>query len=341
MTEREQVEELHQKYLSLRENTPEVKRNGEECKAYHKWYDNAYVYFKSFEKLHSDPDFQTFVNAEKDGNCFVLAHIYDSISPSYKVLLAKTARMNELVNDTSESKPNKVFISHASVDKSIIDAFVDNVLVLGLGLKKEDIAYTSNEVYGVAPGDDISRYIKDNIADATVVLLMISSAYKQSEVCLNEMGAAWALNKSFISVLLPETGYDKLGWLTNLQKAVKINQKDHVMSLCQKIVKLTKSVDINERLTDIVSYTDKFIGSLPNNPETPQTIETKHFEVGNINDVVNRAINELGEFTIKELQDATMIKNYRFLVEKINAMVAHGDLIAFGSATHKKYKIKV
>lgn len=113
------------------------------------------------------------------------------------------------------------------------------------------------------------------------------------------------------------------------------------MSLCQKIVKLTKSVDINERLTDIVSYTDKFIGSLPNNPETPQTIETKHFEVGNIDDVVKRAISELGEFTIKELQEATNIKNYRFLADKVNAMVAHGDLEAIGSITHRKYRIKI
>lgn len=170
---------------------------------------------------------------------------------------------------------------------------------------------------------------------------MISSAYKQSEVCLNEMGAAWALNKSFISVLLPETGYDKLGWLANLQKAIKINQTDQVMSLCQRIVKLNKTIDINERLSDIVSYTNKFIGSLPSMSKASQPTEKKHFEVGNIDDVVNRAINELGEFTIKELQDATQIKNYRFLVEKINAMVVHGDVVAFGSDTHKKYRITV
>lgn len=93
MTEREQIENLHQRYLSLRENTPMRHRNGEECKAYHEWYDSAYVYFKSFDYLQNDPDFQTYVNAEKEGNCFVLAHIYDSIGPSYKVLMIKTGKM--------------------------------------------------------------------------------------------------------------------------------------------------------------------------------------------------------------------------------------------------------
>ena len=101
MNEREHIEKLHHRYLSLREHTPVMKRNGEECRAYHEWYDNAYVYFKSFEYLQSDPDFQTFVNAEKEGNCFVLAHIYDSISPSYKVLMVKTGKVHEADNNAS------------------------------------------------------------------------------------------------------------------------------------------------------------------------------------------------------------------------------------------------
>jgi len=64
MSEKERIELLHKKYLSLRKNTPWEKRDGEECKAYHEWYDSAYVYFKSLEHLQNDPDFKIFVNAE-------------------------------------------------------------------------------------------------------------------------------------------------------------------------------------------------------------------------------------------------------------------------------------
>lgn len=105
MNEREQIEKLHQRYLYLKENTPWRQRDGEECRAYHEWYDMAYVYFKSFEFLQSDPDFQIFVNAEKEGNCFVLAHIYDSISPSYKVLMVKTGKVYEADNNASIAIP--------------------------------------------------------------------------------------------------------------------------------------------------------------------------------------------------------------------------------------------
>ena len=107
MNEREQIEKLHQRYLYLKENTPWRQRNGEECRAYHEWYDMAYVYFKSFEFLQSDSDFQIFVNAEKEGNCFVLAHIYDSISPSYKVLLVKTEKVHEADKFFSMTQPEK------------------------------------------------------------------------------------------------------------------------------------------------------------------------------------------------------------------------------------------
>lgn len=82
-----EIERLHKSYLDLRENTPDMKRDGEECKAYHAWYDAVYVFFSSIAGLNGTDDFKTFANAQKDGNCFVLEHIYDSISASYKVLM--------------------------------------------------------------------------------------------------------------------------------------------------------------------------------------------------------------------------------------------------------------
>lgn len=60
-----EVESLHQHYLDLRENTLQMKRNGKECKAYHKWYDAAYVFFSSIRTLKESDEFNTFVSAKK------------------------------------------------------------------------------------------------------------------------------------------------------------------------------------------------------------------------------------------------------------------------------------
>lgn len=108
MKEREQIVELHSIYVSLKENTPWEKRDGDECKAYHDWYNKAYVYFKSFDYLQDDPDFRTFVDAKKGGNCFVLEHIYDTISPSYMALMAKTENVHETNKNISMARPENI-----------------------------------------------------------------------------------------------------------------------------------------------------------------------------------------------------------------------------------------
>lgn len=60
---------------------------------------------------------------------------------------------------------------------------------------------------------------------------MISDNFKKSEVCLNEMGAAWALDKTIIQILLPNVSFDRLGWLCSLERAIKINDSPALDSL--------------------------------------------------------------------------------------------------------------
>ena len=76
---------------------------------------------------------------------------------------------------------HKVFISHCSKDKPIIDEFVDKVLRLSCGFKTSEIVYTSREDTGVGLGDGIPQFIKENLLSSSLVLFMISDNYKQSE----------------------------------------------------------------------------------------------------------------------------------------------------------------
>ena len=137
---------------------------------------------------------------------------------------------------------NKIFISHASENKLLIDEFVDKILRLSCGFNTSDIIYTSRQTTGVGLGDGIPQFIKDNIKTSSLVLFMISSGYRQSEVCLNEMGAAWALDKKTISILLPDVSFNSLGWLTSLDKAIKINDSESLDKLVSMISR--KELDI-------------------------------------------------------------------------------------------------
>ena len=164
------------------------------------------------------------------------------------------------VNNESNKTP-AIFISHSSKDKTIINNFVENVLLVGMGLATKDIAYTSEEAFGVEPGENIATYIKEKIIGASMVLIMLSDNYRSSEVCLNEMGATWALGKKCVSVLLPGIGFDKLGWLTSLEKAVKINDKAQLTKLCETIAKQC-GVEIKDHFTIATKKIDEFIASI-------------------------------------------------------------------------------
>ncbi|WP_298062880.1 toll/interleukin-1 receptor domain-containing protein [uncultured Rikenella sp.] len=125
----------------------------------------------------------------------------------------------------------KVFISHSSEDKDIVDLFKNIILNAGLGILDADIAYTSAPETGVPTGGNIPQYIKDNLADCDFVFFMISDNYRKSEVCLNEMGAAWALDKNVKPLLLHNVSFESIGWLYRANLCAKIDDADRLDEL--------------------------------------------------------------------------------------------------------------
>lgn len=197
-----------------------------------------------------------------------------------------------------------VFISHSSKDSGIISRFVEQILRLGLGLAPEDIAFTSEETFGVEPGENIAKYIRDNICGAEVVLLMISSNYKASDICLNEMGAAWALGKKCISVVLPNADFCYIGWLSSLEKAVQLCEKSQLVSLSDKLAELLR-IDLRKRFKPLSSGIDRFLSSngtivTPKAEPVKNVIPTESLQVLKVFDVsFNSVCLGAGEYVIQ------------------------------------------
>ncbi|MEG1738594.1 MAG: toll/interleukin-1 receptor domain-containing protein [Odoribacter sp.] len=126
---------------------------------------------------------------------------------------------------------HKIFISHSSKDKDLIESFVDILLRLGIGIKSEDIFCTSIEEMGIKNGEDIRTHIQSNVNGCDYAFLMISSAYQKSEICLNEMGAVWAYDKKVKTFILPDADFRSIGWLYDIKKASKINDSIALDSL--------------------------------------------------------------------------------------------------------------
>ncbi|RYX84639.1 toll/interleukin-1 receptor domain-containing protein [bacterium] len=119
-----------------------------------------------------------------------------------------------------------IFISHSSKDEGIITPFVEKILNVGLEISRNKIFYTSNKDTGIKSGDDFKKSIKENISNATAVIQIITSNYKQSEVCLNEMGAAWVLSDNVIPFILEPVNFKEVGFIHNTTQLLKLNSEE-------------------------------------------------------------------------------------------------------------------
>ena len=104
---------------------------------------------------------------------------------------------------------DKIFISHSSQDEKYAEALVN--FLEDIGLRPDNIFCTSIAQYGVPLGDDFNIRIKEQFTQFnTFVLFVLSDNYYKSAACLNEMGAAWVLQKDYMSILLPGFEFKKI-----------------------------------------------------------------------------------------------------------------------------------
>lgn len=124
------------------------------------------------------------------------------------------------------SKNPKIFISHASSDKSYVQEIVS--LLDDMGLTDEHIFCSSIPGYDIPVGKTIFQYLLEQFYDYDLhVIFVHSKNYYMSPVCLNEMGAAWALKSKYTSILLPSFGFSEMKGVVNSSDiAIKLDNED-------------------------------------------------------------------------------------------------------------------
>ena len=119
----------------------------------------------------------------------------------------------------------KFFISHSTDDKDIVNSFIKEILKIGCGFKDEDIFCTLDPT-AIRTGDDFRDKIIENMKQCDYILLFISENYNRSDVCKNEMGAAWALEgKRILPFILPGISFDQMGFLNVVKQGASILEK--------------------------------------------------------------------------------------------------------------------
>jgi hypothetical protein len=114
------------------------------------------------------------------------------------------AKLSQSPENSQKMSGIKVFVSHSSHDAEVITEFVDRILVAGIGIEKETIFYTSGLRKPIRIGADFRESIREGIHDCKVFICLSSQKYKESQICIAELGAAWVLNRMIVPILVYE-----------------------------------------------------------------------------------------------------------------------------------------
>jgi hypothetical protein len=210
------------------------------------------------------------------------------IPPHPEKKAVRRRRSNQIAEDVVKTPlakttaHRKIFISHSSRDKDIVNMFCKLIFSAALNINlKEDVFNTS--LIGSAPksGEDFRVAIKDHLIHAELVLQFISQNYKKSEVCLNEMGAAWVLNNTVVPMIIEDKTYD-VGFINSTAQQVQLHDfhkfmsfvEDHKHILQPDASKISMSI-VADNAREFVEWLVKHEGT--SNRETkehePQVVE--------------------------------------------------------------------
>jgi len=164
------------------------------------WYRNLYLAMSQDQR-------KVFLQGLSD----IIANQYEQFYPVQQtdgsdimVLELNSIGENEkLTHAMQGEKKVKLFISHSSKDRKVVEALVDLLIVLGVN-NAEQMFCSSCPPFDVKVNDDIFATLKEQYQKYNLFMIyMLSDNYYESPVSLNEMGAGWVLQNDYLCVTLP------------------------------------------------------------------------------------------------------------------------------------------
>lgn len=169
----------------------------------------------------------------------------------------------------------KIFISHSSDNSTYGNALVE--LLRGLGIKENEVIFTSNVAYGIPLGENIFNWLKKQIKERPYVIYLLSSSYYSSVACLNEMGAAWIVENDHTIIFTPDFEINSRefqgGALDPREIGFFINNEERLISFIEV---LRKSFEISNNHVLIHQKVKEFLKNITTlKSQTMHKIESK------------------------------------------------------------------
>lgn len=111
----------------------------------------------------------------------------------------------DIKTDNQFHEEQIILISHKSDDKQYGDAL--EKLVMGLGVKNNQLIYTSHPLHKIPLDENIYDYLRKHINNKIFMIILWSDKYLESPACLNEMGAAWVTQSDYTNIFVPDFSF--------------------------------------------------------------------------------------------------------------------------------------
>ncbi|HUU17854.1 MAG TPA: TIR domain-containing protein [Sedimentisphaerales bacterium] len=124
-----------------------------------------------------------------------------------------------------------IFLSHALKDKVLADKLAD-LLTNGCAVDPNNILCTSLEGKGIPAGTpNFIEYLREQIREPRLVILLLSENYFASLFCLCELGAVWGMGLSCFPLVVPPTNRSKLRATLAVTQAGDITSQSYLDEL--------------------------------------------------------------------------------------------------------------
>lgn len=155
-----------------------------------------------------------------------------------------------------------IFISHSSSDKKYGDALRN--FIIGLGIKKDQLVYSSHPLHKIPLGQNIYDYLRSRINNTTFMIFLLSKSYLDSTVSLNEMGAAWVTQSDYLNFYVPNFDFGDNKYLKcaidKNKMGIKLDISDDLrISMIEFKDKLVELFKIHPDETTVSNLIENFI----------------------------------------------------------------------------------
>ncbi|GAA3732908.1 hypothetical protein GCM10022422_14380 [Flavobacterium ginsengisoli] len=197
-------------------------------------------------------------------------------------------------------KKQDIFISHSGKDRQIVDDFIDLILQNALNVTVDRIFCSSTDGTKIKSGTDWRDSILKALQEAKINFLFISPNYKESEVCMNEMGAAWVTSAKVIPLIIEPINYKTVGVIQQpiqIEKLLDEKSLDRIRDILQESLEIPNNLIKSDRWTakkkEFILKTKAYLKNNPfNKPLDREEFEELILEKNDLETTLTNLIEE-------------------------------------------------